>query len=286
MGHLGMLPQRVLEEGGYRKKGKTPEQAEAHPRGRAGAHRGRGVPPLSSNRSSRQPRGLLSESLAVPTIGIGCGDHTCDGEVAVVTDLLGSFPWFVPPFAKPEADLAGATREAVATLRCAGLRRLIATDPSVLLYLHIPFCHRVCPYCSFYKHTPGATPIGAFIDALAAEARHRHRRGRGRRARSTSAAALRACSRHATSRACLPRCMKSSISRNSTKSRWKPTPPPSMWPKPGLFRELGVTRVSLGIQSFSPHVLETLGREHTRRAGRANPWPSCARPASRRSTST
>jgi 3-methyl-2-oxobutanoate hydroxymethyltransferase len=42
----------------------------------------------------------------VPTIGIGCGEHTCDGEVAVATDLIGTFPWFVPPFAKPEANLA------------------------------------------------------------------------------------------------------------------------------------------------------------------------------------
>ena len=33
--------------------------------------------------------------------------------------------------------------------------------------------------------------------------------------------------------------------------------------KAQLFRELGVTRVSLGIQSFAPHVLETLGREHS-----------------------
>ena len=33
--------------------------------------------------------------------------------------------------------------------------------------------------------------------------------------------------------------------------------------KAALFRDLGVTRVSLGIQSFTPHVLETLGREHT-----------------------
>jgi 3-methyl-2-oxobutanoate hydroxymethyltransferase len=56
----------------------------------------------------------LSESLSVPTIGIGCGDHTCDGEIAVITDLLGSFPWFVPPFAKPEADVAASTRDAVA----------------------------------------------------------------------------------------------------------------------------------------------------------------------------
>jgi len=48
------------------------------------------------------------------TICIGCGEGAVDGEVAVVTDLLGSYPWFVPPFAKPEADLAAATREAVA----------------------------------------------------------------------------------------------------------------------------------------------------------------------------
>ena len=56
---------------------------------------------------------LLSSSLAVPTIGIGCGNGNCDGEVAVITDLLGSYPWFVPPFAQPEADVAGITRAAV-----------------------------------------------------------------------------------------------------------------------------------------------------------------------------
>ena len=57
---------------------------------------------------------FLTSTLAVPTIGIGCGEQTCDGEVAVITDLLGSYPWFVPPFARPQADLAGATSEAVA----------------------------------------------------------------------------------------------------------------------------------------------------------------------------
>jgi 3-methyl-2-oxobutanoate hydroxymethyltransferase len=56
----------------------------------------------------------LTQQLSVPTIGIGCGVNTCDGEVAVVTDLLGSYPWFVPPFAKPEADVAAAVRDAVA----------------------------------------------------------------------------------------------------------------------------------------------------------------------------
>lgn len=113
IGHLGMLPQRVLEEGGYRKKGKTPEQAEAIREG-AEALVEAGVSAIVFESIIPETARFLSESLPVPTIGIGCGDHTCDGEVAVVTDLLGSYPWFVPPFARPEADLAAATREAVA----------------------------------------------------------------------------------------------------------------------------------------------------------------------------
>ncbi len=112
MGHLGMLPQRVIEEGGYRKKGKTPEQTEAIREG-AQAIIDAGVFAIVFESIVPQTARLLSSSLTVPTIGIGCGDHTCDGEVAVITDLLGSYPWFVPPFARPQADIAGITRDAV-----------------------------------------------------------------------------------------------------------------------------------------------------------------------------
>jgi 3-methyl-2-oxobutanoate hydroxymethyltransferase len=113
VGHLGMLPQRVLEEGGYRKKGKTPEQADAIREG-AEALIEAGVSAIVFESIVPATARALSASLSVPTIGIGCGDHTCDGEIAVITDLLGSFPWFVPPFAKPEADVAASTRSAVA----------------------------------------------------------------------------------------------------------------------------------------------------------------------------
>jgi len=112
IGHLGMLPQRVLEEGGYRKKGKTPEQIEFIREG-ALALIDAGVSAVVFESIIPETARLLSESLTVPTIGIGCGDHTCDGEVAVITDLLGSYPWFVPPFAKPEADVAQVIRGAV-----------------------------------------------------------------------------------------------------------------------------------------------------------------------------
>jgi 3-methyl-2-oxobutanoate hydroxymethyltransferase len=112
IGHLGMLPQRVLEEGGYHKKGKTPEQIEAIREG-AQAIIDAGVFAIVFESIIPETARMLTPALAVPTIGIGCGTQTCDGEVAVVTDLLGSYPWFVPPFAKPEADVAGITREAV-----------------------------------------------------------------------------------------------------------------------------------------------------------------------------
>jgi 3-methyl-2-oxobutanoate hydroxymethyltransferase len=112
MGHLGMLPQRVLEEGGYHKKGKTPEQTEAIREG-AQALIDAGVFAIVFESIIPETARQLSASLSVPTIGIGCGENTCDGEIAVITDLLGSYPWFVPPFARPEADLAESTREAV-----------------------------------------------------------------------------------------------------------------------------------------------------------------------------
>jgi 3-methyl-2-oxobutanoate hydroxymethyltransferase len=113
LGHLGMLPQRVIEEGGYHKKGKTPEQAEAIREGSEALIEA-GVFSIVFESIIPATARLLSESIAVPTIGIGCGQHTCDGEIAVLTDLLGSYPWFVPPFARPEANVAEMTRAAVA----------------------------------------------------------------------------------------------------------------------------------------------------------------------------
>jgi 3-methyl-2-oxobutanoate hydroxymethyltransferase len=111
-GHLGMLPQSVLEEGGYHKKGRTGEQvAELL----AGAHAlvDAGVFAIVLESVLAQAAARVTREISVPTIGIGCGVATCDGEVAVVTDVLGSFPWFVPPFARPEAALASTISMAV-----------------------------------------------------------------------------------------------------------------------------------------------------------------------------
>lgn len=105
IGHIGMLPQHVIEEGGYKKKGKTAAGAEkllADAKALVQA----GVCAIVLESIIPNVAAQITATVTVPTIGIGCGETTCDGEVAVITDLLGSFPWFVPPFAKPEDSLA------------------------------------------------------------------------------------------------------------------------------------------------------------------------------------
>jgi 3-methyl-2-oxobutanoate hydroxymethyltransferase len=115
LGHIGMLPQRIREEGRYRKKGKTSAEItrlreEALCLEEAGAW---GVvlesivPEIAED---------ITKSLSIPTIGVGSGPH-CSGQILVNTDLFGSYPWFVPPFAKPEADVAGEIVRAATAYR-------------------------------------------------------------------------------------------------------------------------------------------------------------------------
>jgi 3-methyl-2-oxobutanoate hydroxymethyltransferase len=105
VGHIGMLPQSVREEGGYRKKGKSGEEAaRLHDDARALDEAGalaivlEGIVPSVAD--------SITAATRCPTIGIGSGP-ACDGEVLVTADVIGSFPWFRPPFAQARADVAG-----------------------------------------------------------------------------------------------------------------------------------------------------------------------------------
>jgi oxygen-independent coproporphyrinogen III oxidase len=133
----------------------------------------------------------------------------------------------------------------------------------LLIYLHIPFCHRVCPYCSFYKHTPGTTPIGAFIDALVLELRHRlpSANERPRTLYLGGGTPSMLSPGHLTR---LFNALRENIDfATLDEVTLEANPATFDAAKARLFRQLGVTRVSLGIQSFTPHVLEILGREHS-----------------------
>ena len=54
----------------------------------------------------------ITETLKIPTIGIGSGTN-CDGQIRVIHDITGNFPWFTPPFAKPLCNIADEISSAV-----------------------------------------------------------------------------------------------------------------------------------------------------------------------------
>src|SRR3954469_9141511 len=91
-GHLGMLPQSVHAEGGYRIKGKNEsEHAALLEDARALAEAGAFAivlelvtPPVAAE---------LTRLIPIPTIGIGAG-RECDGQILVTPDLLGMLPWY------------------------------------------------------------------------------------------------------------------------------------------------------------------------------------------------
>lgn len=110
MGHLGMLPQSVREEGGYKIKGRTQEEADrlvadALALEKAGAFA------IVLELVDPPTAGRISSSIQIPTIGIGSGTG-CDGQVLVTHDVVGAFPWFRPKFAKPKAAIGETIREA------------------------------------------------------------------------------------------------------------------------------------------------------------------------------
>ena len=111
LGHLGMLPQNAVVEGGYHVKGKTEEErlgliADAMALDNAGAF---GIvlelvaAPVAQE---------MTAKISIPTIGIGSGPH-CDGEILVTTDLLGTSPGFIPKHVKKSWHFAEQMRAAV-----------------------------------------------------------------------------------------------------------------------------------------------------------------------------
>ncbi|HXY60121.1 MAG TPA: 3-methyl-2-oxobutanoate hydroxymethyltransferase [Chthoniobacterales bacterium] len=111
MAHIGMLPQQVREQGGYKVKGKTQLEADrliADARAVEGAGAFSVVLEIVVPEIAKQ----ITNAIGIPTIGIGSGEH-CDGQILVTHDLIGLFPWFTPKFVSPEARVADEIRKAV-----------------------------------------------------------------------------------------------------------------------------------------------------------------------------
>jgi 3-methyl-2-oxobutanoate hydroxymethyltransferase len=111
MGHIGLTPQSATMLGGFRAQGRTAEKArrlldEAIALEEAGCFA------LVLEAVPAPVAALISETLVIPTIGIGSGAE-CDGQVLVLHDLLGLYEGRSPRFAKRYADIGGDIRSAL-----------------------------------------------------------------------------------------------------------------------------------------------------------------------------
>ena len=111
IGHIGMLPQHVLEEGGYKIKGRTTQEREFLRQEALAVQEG-GAFALVLELVESSVAAEITQLLSIPTIGIGSGAH-CDGQILVFHDLVGYFPWLRPKHVKPEADVSAVVRDAV-----------------------------------------------------------------------------------------------------------------------------------------------------------------------------
>lgn len=133
-------------------------------------------------------------------------------------------------------------------------------DPAPIrhLYVHTPFCATICPYCAFYVHTGSARDMRLFVDALSCEWEKLRRSypvevetlylGGG----TPSLLPLDAFRRLAD------------VLRpwQAVEATLEANPRTVTREKAEAWRELGIGRVSLGVQSLDPAVLRTLGRRH------------------------
>jgi 3-methyl-2-oxobutanoate hydroxymethyltransferase len=111
MGHVGLTPQSATMLGGFRAQGRTAEKARKLLQD-ARALEAAGCFAIVLEAVPAQVAARITDSLAVPTIGIGSG-RGCDGQVLVFHDLLGLYDGKAPRFVKRYADLAAETKSAL-----------------------------------------------------------------------------------------------------------------------------------------------------------------------------
>ena len=130
------------------------------------------------------------------------------------------------------------------------------------LYIHVPFCHRICPYCSFYKHTFGNINQSELVDSVLNEI--------SIRAQNLELNIETIYLGGGTPTALSPKNLETLLTGINKKINpsglveWVIEANPSTFDlnKAKLIKNNNITRVSLGIQSWNLSTLKTLGRDH------------------------
>jgi 3-methyl-2-oxobutanoate hydroxymethyltransferase len=110
VGHIGMTPQSVNMFGGFKVQGKT-QAAAMKIIADARAIEKAGACAVVLECVPEKLASYISETLTIPTIGIGAGNG-CDGQVLVYQDMLGMYSDFTPKFVKKFADVGTAMKAA------------------------------------------------------------------------------------------------------------------------------------------------------------------------------
>jgi len=127
MGHLGLTPQFVHGLGGYKVQGKDPA-AIADLLRQARALEAAGVFGLVLECVPATTARQITTAISIPTIGIGAGEG-CDGQVLVMTDLLGLTPGHRPRFVRTFADAGQAARAGLAAFHASVADRTFPAAP-------------------------------------------------------------------------------------------------------------------------------------------------------------
>ena len=144
-------------------------------------------------------------------------------------------------------------------------------NPPLTLYVHLPWCVRKCPYCDFNSHeAPEALPAEAYVDALIADLEQELPDVWGRPLEAVFIGG-------GTPSLFPPAAIERLLSRVRAYFNPDPEIEITLEANPGTaeaasfagFREAGVNRLSLGIQSFDDEMLAALGRIHDGDAARA-----------------
>ena len=172
-----------------------------------------------------------------------------------------------------EGNLAGSLLSGLVMLELAPAQAKARRIPALGLYIHVPFCASTCDFCAFYQVAPTATGVSRFLAGVGREA---ELAGIDRPVETVFWGG-------GTPGLLSPRALTelgAGVLRYGGQPReWSvELAPASVTPaRLAALRALGVTRVSLGVQSFQPPLLEALGRRHTaRQARQAYAWTRAA----------
>lgn len=132
------------------------------------------------------------------------------------------------------------------------------------LYVHIPFCPKICPYCSFYKETSDRNKTRSFLDALLRELDGRQETGGRLRPRTIFFGGGTPSALSTPQLDYLLTGLRARLDLGALQE-WtlEMNPATVSLEKARALRALGVNRVSMGVQSWDPALLLTLGRVHT-----------------------